>query len=348
MHKAPHYHPLVRTLASDLRRRCGVPTGARLILAVSGGADSVALMRAMAMLAPRRRFAHPLHIAHVHHHLRPAKEADGDAAFVEQLAGELDLPFHRLDIHPAAAPGNRTAAARRQRYASLATLAREMGADWVLTGHHADDQLETLLMRLIRGSGVRGMQGMRWHRRLTRRNEDHPVHLARPMLGITRPAITAWLEQLGQRWREDESNRDRGRLRNALRQQVLPPLTALAPDAATKAMALADRAAEASRLLDRATARALRRLTLEADERRYVLDRAAARRIAPGWLGLVLKRAAGDVGVSLDRWAGRAVDKTVAAIRDDRGGQRRIELPGGFEILIERRTVTLGPVSAAN
>ncbi len=348
MHKAPHYHPLVRTLASDLRRRCGVPAGARLILAVSGGADSVALVRAMAMLAPRRRFGHELHIAHVHHHLRPTDEADGDAAFVEQLAGGLDLPFHCLNIHPAAAPGNRAAAARRQRYAALAGLACEIGASRVLTGHHADDQLETLMMRLIRGSGVRGMQAMRWHRRLTRRNEDPPVHLARPMLGITRPAITAWLEQLGQRWREDRSNVDRSRLRNALRQQVLPHLTAIAPDAAIKAMTLADRAAEASRLLDRATARVLRRLTLEVDERRYVLDRAAARRVAPGLLGLVLKQAAAGVGASLDRWPGRAVDKAVATIRDDRGGQRRIELPGRFQILIERRKVTLGPLSAAN
>ncbi len=346
MDHAPHYHPLVKTVARDLRHRCGVPAGARLVVAVSGGADSTALLRALALLAPRRGFNLDLHVAHIHHHLRPEPEPSADAAFVEQLAAQLGLPCHIRHIRPALAAGNRAAAARRLRYATLLELAREVDARFIVTAHHGDDQLETVLMRLLRGSGVRGMAAMRWRRRLTGDRQPPPVHLVRPMLGLTRSEVERWLSHLEQPWREDRTNADTTSLRNALRQRITPALGQLAHDVAAKAVAMADRAAEATHLMDRAARRIARRISLETHPDRRILDRAAARRVAAPWLGLALRWIVGEMGIATDRWPGRAVDRAVRAIRDDRGGVRCLGLPGGYELRIEGGKVIIAAMDA--
>ncbi|MFK7789287.1 MAG: tRNA lysidine(34) synthetase TilS, partial [Phycisphaeraceae bacterium] len=155
-----HYHPLVRSVARALRERCDVEPSSAIVVACSGGADSVALLRALAMLAPRRKWQLRVIVGHINHHLR--NEADDDAAFVEALAGVLSLPFARRDIRPADLPGNLEANARDLRYQSLAEIAKEHGASLIATAHHADDQLETLLMRMLRGSSVAGLRGIAW------------------------------------------------------------------------------------------------------------------------------------------------------------------------------------------
>ena len=161
----PH-HPLVRAVAEGLRHHCGVREGARLIVAVSGGADSVALLRALAILAPRRNWNLNLAVGHVQHHLRK-RGAEADARFVAALAKKLELPFLRADLEPPRpAKGNREDWARKERYGALAEMAQAFGASFMVTAHHGDDQLETMLMRLVRGCSVRGLAGMRWRRRL--------------------------------------------------------------------------------------------------------------------------------------------------------------------------------------
>jgi tRNA(Ile)-lysidine synthase len=124
------------------------------VVAVSGGADSVALLRALVAAGMG-----PLHIAHFHHHLRGA-EADEDAVFVRRLADELGCAFHLGEADVTAAGGNLEATARRLRYAWLAELGATIGAAWVATGHTADDQAETVLHRLLRGTGLRGLRGI--------------------------------------------------------------------------------------------------------------------------------------------------------------------------------------------
>ena len=225
----------MRAVAHGLRHEARVQEGDHLLVACSGGADSVALLRALHLLAPRRRWRLRLTVAHVQHHLRD-QAAEDDAGFVAQLASGLGLGFVRADIRPGDAAGNLEANAREQRYAALTALAVDAGAGWVATAHHADDHLETVLMAVIRGTGPAGLRGVAWSRPLA----DH-VQLVRPMLGATRDQALDLLRALGQDWREDVTNTDTARTRARLRRDVLPVLREINAGAALNALRLSER-----------------------------------------------------------------------------------------------------------
>ncbi|MEO0515091.1 MAG: tRNA lysidine(34) synthetase TilS [Planctomycetota bacterium] len=231
----PSYWPLVRGVAHGLRHRGGMREGSHVVVACSGGADSVALVRAMHLLYRRRKWNLTLTVAHVQHHLRPPEAAEGDAGFVEALATQLGLGYARRDIAPGESAGNVEANAREQRYAALTDIAAEVGAGFVATAHHADDQLETLLMAILRGTTAKGLRGIAWQRPLSEN-----VMLIRPMLGATHAEAIALLDHLGQPWREDATNTDRSRTRARLRHEVLPVLRELRPSVARKAVELGD------------------------------------------------------------------------------------------------------------
>ena len=199
--------------------------GLRLAVGLSGGADSVALLR---LLVERsRELGLVLHVAHLHHGLRGA-EAEADRDFCHDLAGILDLPFHesRVDTAAAARPDPGTGkpaetveeAARRLRYAWFRGLMNSGAVEAVATAHTLDDQAETVLARFLRGAWTEGLAGI------------HPVvrfpegRILRPMLKTTRADIEAYLRALGQDWREDSSNRHLTFTRNRIRHELLPAL----------------------------------------------------------------------------------------------------------------------------
>jgi len=226
-----------------------------VLAAVSGGADSVALAWAL-----REGGFCRLHFAHVHHGLRGA--ADGDAAFVADLARRWSVPLHIERIDTAALAGEWGCgieeAARRGRYDALAAMAEGAGAPAVAVGHHANDQAETVLHRVVRGTHLRGLAGMRPKRPLT-----PDVQLVRPLLWATRDRIEALLASAGLTWRSDHTNRQIEFTRNFLRHEVFPLLrqvngrvdVALGRLAAAAADADATLSALAGRLLDRACRR---------------------------------------------------------------------------------------------
>jgi tRNA(Ile)-lysidine synthase len=189
--------------------------GERVGVAVSGGADSVALLRLFVDL--RGDLGVSLCAVHLNHGLR-GKAADEDEAFVAGLAQELELSFFtsREDV-PALARRNHwnlEDAGRRARFGFFALLARDGRCTRVSVAHTADDQAETLLARIIRGTGSRGLRGI------------HPVHgvVIRPLLGVRRQELREYLRAKGQTWREDVSNQDATRLRARVRHQLLPML----------------------------------------------------------------------------------------------------------------------------
>lgn len=194
-----------------------------VLVAVSGGADSVALVRSLAALqtAEGRLVA-----AHFHHGLR-GEAADADAAFVARLAGELGLPLEtgKADptrLAPATSAGSgMEEAARNARYEFLKAAAGRHGARYVATAHTADDQAETVLHRIVRGTGLAGLSGMRRSRPLM-----HGVSLIRPLLGVRRAELLEYLHRLGQPFCDDATNRDLGFTRNRLRHDLLPRLAA--------------------------------------------------------------------------------------------------------------------------
>ncbi len=212
--------PLAQASAEVARAVQALGLGGRhLLVAVSGGVDSIVLLHALAEL--REELGLGLSVGHVHHGLRGA-DADADVALVEGAAARLGLPFRlakvdpeRLrDEGPSRARPSLQEAARRLRYDALHAMAAELGASHLATAHQRDDQAETILLRLFRGTGPDGLAGI------------PPVspdgRVVRPLLGLGRDEIEAWAAERGLRWREDPSNREprfaRARLRLGLQE----------------------------------------------------------------------------------------------------------------------------------
>ena len=233
-----------------------------VLAAVSGGADSVALLRGLhAIRAPGNG---RLVVAHFNHELRD--EADGDERFVRELADRLGLECvvgraNRPALTPRPTSGLEESA-RQARYDFLRATAVEIGARYVATAHTADDQAETVLHRILRGTGMAGMRGIRRTRALA-----EGVSLIRPLLSVRRGELTGYLAELGQPFREDATNAERRFTRNRLRHELLPQLAqrynANVVDALLR---LSHLAGEAQDVIDGLVADLLRRhVTLEKD-----------------------------------------------------------------------------------
>jgi len=195
------------------------------VVAVSGGADSVALLRALHEIAP----VGGLVVAHLNHQLR-GEESDADEAFVQELAEQLGRTCRtkRVDVGLLSQKtgANLEATARSVRYQWLAEVAAEVGASWIATGHTADDQAETVLHRLIRGAGVQGLRGIAESRTIPLTPNRFII---RPMLGVTRGEVIEYLASLNQTYREDASNADPRFTRNRIRHELLPLLRTFNP-----------------------------------------------------------------------------------------------------------------------
>ena len=310
--------------------------GLRLAVGLSGGADSVALLR---VLADRgRELGLVVHAAHLHHRLRGA-EADDDRDFCRELAHRLGLPFHESQIDTAGAaaadPASGKAvetieeAARRLRYGWFRELMRTGIVDAVATAHTRDDQAETVLARFLRGAWTEGLSGI------------HPVvafpegRIVRPVLAASRADVEGYLKALDQPWREDSTNRHLTFTRNRIRHELLPLLEEWNPQLRVHLAQMAELARD------------------EEDWWGYELKRLAAHSILPGrpvrgggraaGEGLaievarlaelppavqrrVLRYAAGQLGTKPDFEATEAVRGLALT---GRAGQRR-ELAGGL------------------
>jgi len=205
--------PLDERVRRTIRRYALLPAGSRAVIALSGGADSVALTYLLRALAPGAGF-HLAGLAHLNHRLR-GDAADADEEFCRRLAAELSLPIEvrQLGIGELARRrGSLEEAAREARYEFLEQAADRLGADRIAVGHTLDDQAETFLLRLIRGSGPRGLAGI--YPRFGR--------IVRPLLEVSRVDLRHYLAGRGVLFREDETNRDTTIPRNRVRHELIP------------------------------------------------------------------------------------------------------------------------------
>ena len=305
MTRAPAELRLVAGLAAKALAAAGAPTpGDGVAVAVSGGADSLALLHALRALAGRRGWR--LAVLTVDHGLRPGSAAD--AAFVADHAKTLGLPARVLTLAPGDLEPHRgagpEAAARAARYGALWPAADALGCPWLATGHTLDDQAETVLLQLLRGAGPDGLAGM----------AVRTGRLLRPLLGARRTETRAACVAMGLAWREDPTNAEDTPLRNRVRTQLLPLLEDLRPGA-TRTLA--------------------RTATLAADERDWLAPLVAATLAAtvsqgegaprPEPHGIALDAAAlAALPVSLARRVVRAAARRAGVAPPDAGATDRV------------------------
>ena len=195
--------PAVREITRSWRRLTN--DGAPTLVACSGGADSVALALALWSAGA------PITLGHVVHDLRPETEAHADRDLARALADRLGCSFLESSIQVTGV-GNDEGVARTRRYRALVSMAQEASLRYVASAHHADDQLESMLMAIARGAGLEGLSGV-----ATSRTLDDGVTLIRPMLTVTRIDAEAICLAAGASWAHDVTNDDTDRFRNAVR-----------------------------------------------------------------------------------------------------------------------------------
>jgi tRNA(Ile)-lysidine synthase len=223
----PRSHPptLITLVRAAIREHGLIERGETVLVAVSGGADSMALLHVLAGL--RRRIAFGLFAHGVDHGLRPESAAELD--MVDTFARSLDVPFERTRVSLAVG-GNLQARARNVRWEALRAAAHRANASRIATGHHADDRAETMLMRILRGTGVRGLAV------LPARDGDR----IRPLLGARRADVEAHVRRHEIPHCHDPSNKDPRFLRVRVRQELMPVLERLNPRVVAHIYALAD------------------------------------------------------------------------------------------------------------
>ncbi|MCY4024610.1 MAG: tRNA lysidine(34) synthetase TilS [Anaerolineaceae bacterium] len=312
---------LLHHCARNLVEQCLVAPGSRLLLAVSGGNDSLVMLHLLHRL--QRDLGLKLYVASLDHGWRGAAGAE-DAAFVRQQAEVLGL-----EVTLGAATGLRSeASARRARYEFLASSAREVGAPYVVTAHHADDQVETILLNLLRGSGLRGLAGMRPRAELP----GHPqLTLLRPFLDVPRRELRAWGRRQGLEPRQDASNDDRRLRRNRLRHDILPLLRDFDPRVERSLLRLSENAARdhdyLQRQLQQAAGKGLRH-----SEQRVRLSRSTFNALHPALQGQLALNALRDLG-GTEAGVGH-VERLVSLAASGRTGQA-CSLPGGIQLRID-------------
>ncbi len=261
------HHPLHKRVAKAIRARGLLQPGQKVLVAVSGGPDSVALLSVLHALSPAWDLS--LTVVHCHYGLR-GRESDADARFVTTLCRRLAIPCLVAPLSVTQRGPGLTSSlqerAREARYRLFRKLAADLRAERVALGHNADDQAETVLLRMLRGAGLRGLAGMPHIRER---------FFVRPLLSISRQEILSYLKTAQLSYRTDSSNAKPIYFRNRVRHELLPVVQALAPAAIRILARQADVLRDDDRLLDALAARRLKQIIRSHDPATVMLDRTA-------------------------------------------------------------------------
>jgi tRNA(Ile)-lysidine synthase len=338
---------LTRRLLQNLEEQKFVRPGDRVGVAVSGGADSVALL--LLLLELRKELGVVLSVVHFNHKLR-GKASDADERFVAKLTAKHKLEFHSssADVREKAKKerANLEDAARRARYAYFRSLVDSGACTGIAVAHTADDQAETVLAHLFRGAGLAGLGGI------------HPVAgpIFRPLLPVRRAALRAYLRRKKQSWREDRTNRDTKRMRARIRRKLLPLLERQFQPAIVEHLAsMADLAREDDAFLDALLEQRLATTVRErGEEVRIPLadlfgaggpptgsnpgSAAMSKRMVRGIVRRLKKRSG--------QWSARHVDAVLQLARDGRNGSS-LSLPGSIEVRKDREALVFRAIGNA-
>ncbi len=347
---------ILHKVRSTIEKHHLITRGDTVVVAVSGGPDSLTLLHALRAL--RKELQITLHVAHLNHNLRGA-ESDADAAWVAQIAREWQLPatIETRDVGAFARAEKLSieAAARQVRYAFLAQTAQRIGARVIAVAHHADDQVETVLMHFLRGAGLAGLSGMphktaigNWGLVIPSKElpiTDYELLLVRPLLDVSRADIEKYCQAHALTPRADSSNLDTTLFRNKLRRQVLPYLETLNPNLRgvirRAAHGIADDYDYLQTQVDAAFARVARQ---DAETGAIIFARDAWRALHPA-----LQR--GTLRAAFQKLRGDFRNLTWTHIEDarnialEKNAGARAPLPDGLRLVVEYDTFTLADES---
>jgi tRNA(Ile)-lysidine synthase len=317
--------------------------GKTVVVGVSGGADSLCLLHALAQLQGQLGLS--LHAAHLNHRLRGA-ESDDDEAYVRQVAADWDVPVTVSTFEVAALAAQQRIgveeAARQARYRFLGQVATQRGAEKVAVGHNADDQAETVLMHILRGSGLTGLQGM-----LPAAPYPLPTFaltLIRPLLGIPRSAIDTYCRDQGLRPRVDRSNLDPALFRNRLRHQVLPALEQVSPGIGGRLCQLAELAAADLVVLERVVDETWKETVRHESDELIAVDLHAWRSLPLGLRRSTLRRSIAHLRGSLLGLSFPHIENARSVA--ERGGTgARATLPGNLELIVSYDRLIVAPAA---
>jgi tRNA(Ile)-lysidine synthetase-like protein len=362
---------LLQQLDQHLHRCDLLPPGQWVLVACSGGADSVALLRLLHALNQSNHWHWTLAVGHVNHNVRGAA-ARADARFVRDLARQLGLPYHERRLTwPAGRTKGRISEAelRSRRQRALTALAHPTRSIIALA-HHADDQAETVLMRILRGTGIHGLAGIPERQELAARSrlavpdEVAPARLrnlgggVRPLLGVSRTALREYLHAIGQPWREDASNTSHDYLRNRIRHELLPLLETYQPAIRTSLTRLAQQAGRADHAVEQIRQAWLaaglqqgwititsRRIT--ADRRFWEMpctrDRSYLPRIPDVIVGRQIQLWLEQLGCGIDAAHASGVERVLDGVENWRTGVR-VTFSAGVSARFERQGVVFAKV----
>ena len=314
-----------------------------LLVAVSGGQDSVCLLHVLAKLQSQLKTK--LHVAHLNHQLRGA-ESKADAQYVSDLAHRLGIPatIEQRDVkaYQVRERVSLEEAAREVRYTFLAEVAKSIGTDRVAVGHTSDDHIETVLMHLIRGTGTRGLRGLQPISRWQSSTSHLPI--VRPLLEVSREETASYCHEHQLMPRVDASNLSLSPLRNRIRHQLLPLLRSYNPGMVEALLRTARIAADDLAFLDRETAGLWGKIA-QRQENTIVLDRARFLELPSALKRHLLRAAIEALLGNLKDIEARHIEEIMDTLTKPAG--RRLSLPGGLFFYIEYSQYLLGPDPAA-
>jgi len=322
-------HRIAKEIVQGWRDLTRDAKDASTLVACSGGADSSALAIALAGFSSAERNNTRIVLAHIVHDMRARTVALGDRDLVRDLAERLGVELVESEI-VVEQGSNAEASARLERYKALKELAKRESIPFVATGHHADDQFETVLMGLLRGAGPRGLRGVTKARPL-----GSTVTLIRPMLDIAREDVELYLRHLGVEWAEDATNADTDKFRAGLRHGPVKDLLKMRPGGARRAARTAGLMEDVVTLVE---GRARKVFGNERSWDRATLAKEVGIVIGEGLRRIAMKETKGK---GEDKFTGAVLDDVVHAIRDESGETRSYDWPMGITIVISKDAVTL-------